>query len=111
MTTDLEKIRRVCRPNGRTPSRSSSAPTSHFPSGGGGPGRRRAGLSTWWYATKPTERQAWRSPPPRKNKDDHKVSPFRLVHDKDSIHAHKRLYATATPRLYTESSQRESGRP
>ena len=40
-----------------------------------------------------------------KGKDDPKVSPFRLVHDKDSIHAHKRLYATATPRLYTESAR------
>ena len=38
-------------------------------------------------------------------KDDQKVSPFRLVHDKDRIHAHKRLYATATPRLYTESAR------
>ena len=37
--------------------------------------------------------------------EDQKVSPFRLVHDKDSIHAHKRLYATATPRLYTESAR------
>ena len=40
-----------------------------------------------------------------KGKDEQKVSPFRLVHDKDSIHAHKRLYATATPRLYTESAR------
>ena len=39
------------------------------------------------------------------SKDDQKVSPFRLVHDKDSILAHKRLYATATPRLYTESAR------
>ena len=37
--------------------------------------------------------------------DDQKVSPFRLVHDKDSIHAKKRLYATATPRLYTDSAK------
>ena len=43
--------------------------------------------------------------PADKRKDDQKVSPFRLVHDKDSIHAHKRLYATATPRLYTESAR------
>ena len=43
--------------------------------------------------------------PVSKRKDDQKVSPFRLVHDKDSIHAHKRLYATATPRLYTESAR------
>ena len=39
------------------------------------------------------------------SKDDQEVSPFRLVHDKDRIHAHKRLYATATPRLYTESAK------
>ncbi len=37
--------------------------------------------------------------------DEQKVSPFRLVHDKDSILAQKRLYATATPRLYTESAR------
>ena len=43
--------------------------------------------------------------PAKKSKDEQKVSPFRLVHDKDSIHAHKRLYATATPRLYTESAK------
>ncbi len=36
---------------------------------------------------------------------EQKVSPFRIVHDKDSIQAHKRLYATATPRLYTESAR------
>ncbi|MCZ0939117.1 MAG: DEAD/DEAH box helicase family protein [Caldilineaceae bacterium] len=40
-----------------------------------------------------------------KSKDDQKVSPFRLVHDAARIHAHKRLYATATPRLYTESAK------
>ena len=43
--------------------------------------------------------------PAKKSKDDKKISPFRLVHDKDSIHAHKRIYATATPRLYTESAK------
>ena len=43
--------------------------------------------------------------PAEKSKDEQKVSPFRLVHDKDRIHAHKRLYATATPRLYTESAK------
>ena len=43
--------------------------------------------------------------PAEKSKDEQKVSPFRLVHDKDSIHANKRLYATATPRLYTESAK------
>ena len=40
-----------------------------------------------------------------KDKDDQKVSPFRLVHDAARIHSHKRLYATATPRLYTESAR------
>ena len=43
--------------------------------------------------------------PANKSKDEQKVSPFRLVHYKDSIQAHKRLYATATPRLYTESAK------
>ena len=40
-----------------------------------------------------------------KGKDEQKVSPFRLIHDASRIHAHKRLYATATPRLYTESAR------
>ena len=43
--------------------------------------------------------------PADKRKDDQKVSPFRLVHDASRIRAHKRLYATATPRLYTESAR------
>ena len=43
--------------------------------------------------------------PASKSKDEQKVSPFRLVHDKDSIHANKRLYATATPRLYKEGAK------
>ena len=43
--------------------------------------------------------------PASKSEDDQKVSPFRLVHDKHSVCAHKRLYATATPRLYTESAR------
>ena len=37
-----------------------------------------------------------------KRNGEQKVSPFRLVHDDTSIRAHKRLYTTATPRLYTE---------
>ena len=41
----------------------------------------------------------------KKGKDEQKVSPFRLVHNEDSILANKRLYATATPRLYTESAR------
>ena len=43
--------------------------------------------------------------PADNRKDDQKVSPFRLIHDASRIHAHKRLYATATPRLYTESAR------
>ena len=42
---------------------------------------------------------------PDKRKVDQKVSPCRLVHDKDSIHAYKRLYATATSRLYADSAK------
>ena len=38
--------------------------------------------------------------PASKSKDDQKISPFLLVHNKHRIHAHKRLYATATPRIY-----------
>ncbi|MYD89694.1 MAG: DEAD/DEAH box helicase [Caldilineaceae bacterium SB0662_bin_9] len=33
------------------------------------------------------------------------VSPFRLVHDGARIRARKRLYATATPRIYTSAAQ------
>ena len=33
------------------------------------------------------------------------LSPFILVHDKNRIRANKRLYMTATPRLYTESAR------
>ena len=40
-----------------------------------------------------------------KRKDDQTISPFRLVHDADRIRARKRLYATATPRLYTDSAK------
>ena len=34
-----------------------------------------------------------------------KTSPFVLVHDKDKIHAKKRLYMTATARIYTEGAK------
>ena len=40
--------------------------------------------------------------PAHKRNDEQKVSPFRLVHDEARIRACKRLYTTATPRLYTE---------
>ncbi len=36
---------------------------------------------------------------------DDKTSPFVLVHDADRIRAAKRLYMTATPRLYTEGAR------
>lgn len=36
---------------------------------------------------------------------DEKTSPFVLVHDADRIRATKRLYMTATPRLYTEGAK------
>ena len=36
---------------------------------------------------------------------DDKTSPFVLVHDAEKIRAAKRLYMTATPRLYTESAK------
>ena len=41
---------------------------------------------------------------------DRKTSPFVLVHDNDRIRAHKRLYMTATPRIYTESSRSKAAR-
>ena len=37
------------------------------------------------------------------DRPDDKTSPFVLVHDSERIHASKRLYMTATPKLYTES--------
>jgi len=39
-----------------------------------------------------------------------RTSPFVLVHDKDRIRANKRLYMTATPRIYTESSKAKAAR-
>ena len=39
-----------------------------------------------------------------------KTSPFVLVHDADRIRASKRLYMTATPRLYTEGAKTKAAR-
>ena len=39
------------------------------------------------------------------DRSDDDTSPFVLVHDNDRIRAKKRLYMTATPRLYTESAK------
>ena len=39
------------------------------------------------------------------DKPGDKTSPFVLVHDADRIRANKRLYMTATPRLYTENAK------
>ena len=39
-----------------------------------------------------------------------RTSPFVLVHDGDRIRANKRLYMTATPRIYTESSKSKAAR-
>ena len=39
-----------------------------------------------------------------------KTSPFVLVHDADRIRANKRLYMTATPRLYTEGAKAKAAR-
>ena len=36
---------------------------------------------------------------------DREISPFRLVHDASRIRARKRLYTTATPRIYTSATQ------
>ena len=38
-----------------------------------------------------------------------KTSPFVLVHNAESIRARKRLYMTATPRLYTEATKAQAG--
>ena len=45
---------------------------------------------------------------PVKPGTDAKSSPFQLVHDPQRIRAVKRLYATATPRLYTESAKKRA---
>ncbi len=42
--------------------------------------------------------------------EDDKTSPFVLVHDGKRIKAAKRLYMTATPRLYTESAKEKAAR-
>ena len=39
-----------------------------------------------------------------------KTSPFVLVHDEDRILGHKRLYMTATPRIYTPAAQTKAAR-
>ena len=39
------------------------------------------------------------------DRPEDKTSPFVLVHDAESIRARKRLYMTATPRLYTEATK------
>ena len=41
---------------------------------------------------------------------DDDTSPFVLVHHAERIHANKRLYMTATPRLYTESTKRKAAK-
>ena len=40
-----------------------------------------------------------------RSSNDDKTSPFVLVHDANRIRANKRLYMTATPRLYTEGAK------
>jgi len=42
--------------------------------------------------------------------EDDKTSPFVLVHDGERIKASKRLYMTATPRLYTASAKEKAAR-
>lgn len=42
------------------------------------------------------------------DKPGDKTSHFVLVHDADRIHANKRLYMTATPRLYTENARKKA---
>ena len=44
------------------------------------------------------------------DRSDDNTSPFVLVHDNDRIRAKKRLYMTATPRLYTESAKTKAAR-
>ena len=44
------------------------------------------------------------------DRPDDKTSPFVLVHDSQRIQADKRLYMTATPRLYTEGAKAKAAR-
>ena len=44
------------------------------------------------------------------DKPDDKTSPFVLVHDTERIRARKRLYMTATPRLYTQSAKTKAAK-
>ena len=44
------------------------------------------------------------------DKPDDKTSPFVLVHDTERIRAKKRLYMTATPRLYTQSAKTKAAK-
>ena len=44
------------------------------------------------------------------DRPDDKISPFVLVHDADRIRAKKRLYMTATSRLYTESARAKAAK-
>jgi len=41
---------------------------------------------------------------------DDNTSPFVLVHNQDAVRAKKRLYMTATPRLYTEGARKKAAR-
>ncbi len=40
--------------------------------------------------------------------DGQSLSPFRLVHEADRLQARKRLYTTATPRVYTEAARSQA---
>ena len=44
------------------------------------------------------------------DKPDDKTSPFVLVHDPERIRAKKRLYMTATPRLYTQTAKTKAAK-
>ncbi len=44
------------------------------------------------------------------DRPDDKTSPFVLVHDTERIRANKRLYMTATPRLYTQSAKTKAAK-
>ena len=40
-----------------------------------------------------------------RNQQNQQTSPFRLVHDAGRVRTHRRLYTTATPRIYTSAAQ------
>ena len=59
-------------------------------------------ISTWWWRTKPTALPAPSSPAKT-------PSPFVLIHDNTRLRVERRLYMTATPKVYAQSARNRAG--